>query len=235
MSDACVLHCPSCGAPVDPKASSCPHCAAPLSPARCPWCFEWTYVERDCPRCGASARPADPDASPLSCPTCRRGPLISRVLEGACLSGCGLCGGVWADAESFKRICADRGTHTAYLGEGAVTAAPNLANPASSPVLYRPCARCGLLMNRVNFASCSGVILDVCKRHGVWFDTDELRQIVAFIRGGGLDMARQREIERLAEERKRVEQAAAEHPGAPVAACHIVAARSLLSIFIERD
>lgn len=58
-------------------------------------------------------------------------------------------------------------------------------------------------MNRFNFADCSGVVLDACKPHGVWFDPDELRRIVAFIRGGGLDMARTREREKLELERRR--------------------------------
>ena len=47
-------------------------------------------------------------------------------------------------------------------------------------------------MNRVNFAKCSDVIVDVCKGHGTWFDKDELRQIVEFIRGGGMEQSREK-------------------------------------------
>ena len=45
-------------------------------------------------------------------------------------------------------------------------------------------------MNRVNFARCSGVIVDICKQHGTWFDRDELSRIVEFIHGGGLNASR---------------------------------------------
>ncbi len=31
------------------------------------------------------------------------------------------------------------------------------------------------------------MVLDVCKDHGLWFDRDELRQVLAFIEGGGLE------------------------------------------------
>jgi len=48
-------------------------------------------------------------------------------------------------------------------------------------------------MNRINFARCSGVVVDVCKGHGTWFDRDELHEIVEFIRSGGLDVSRQKE------------------------------------------
>jgi Zn-finger nucleic acid-binding protein len=59
-------------------------------------------------------------------------------------------------------------------------------------------------MNRVNFARCSGVIVDVCKGHGTWFDRDELSGIVQFIRGGGLDMARQKEKREIEFERQQL-------------------------------
>src|SRR5437764_1271331 len=56
----------------------------------------------------------------------------------------------------------------------------------------------------MNFARLSGVIVDVCKRHGTWFDRDELRQIVEFIRGGGLDAARDKERAQLEVEKQRL-------------------------------
>ena len=63
-------------------------------------------------------------------------------------------------------------------------------------------------MNRFNFAGCSGVVLDSCKPHGVWFDPDELRRIAEFVRGGGLDLARGKERERMELERRRLTLAA---------------------------
>ena len=48
-------------------------------------------------------------------------------------------------------------------------------------------------MNRVNFGKVSGVIVDVCKLHGTWFDAGELTRVVAFAAGGGLERTRARE------------------------------------------
>ncbi len=64
-------------------------------------------------------------------------------------------------------------------------------------------------MNRVNFAHCSHVVVDVCIQHGTWFDRDELRRIVEFIRAGGLDQARAREVARLEQERRELKAARA--------------------------
>jgi Zn-finger nucleic acid-binding protein len=227
MSDASILRCPSCGAAVDPEVGVCPYCKAKVDAIRCPWCFAWSCAEHDCPHCGATA-PPDAGGQDLLCPSCRQ-ELVSRTLGGAVLSGCGRCGGVWVDAVSFKKICQDRAAQTAYLGNGTVTAAPKPSDPSASPAAYRPCARCREFMNRVNFAGRSGVVLDVCKPHGVWFDPDELGRIIQFIRDGGLDLARQRERESLEEERRRLEQAKRE-PLSPLTPHPIVVASGIIDI-----
>ena len=57
------------------------------------------------------------------------------------------------------------------------------------PVQYAPCPQCQTLMNRLNFAHTSGIIVDVCTPHGTWFDADELRRVVEFVARGGLEAA----------------------------------------------
>lgn len=46
-------------------------------------------------------------------------------------------------------------------------------------------------MNRVNFAHASGIIIDVCKKHGVWFEKDELHGVLDFVARGGMQQLRQ--------------------------------------------
>jgi Zn-finger nucleic acid-binding protein len=76
--------------------------------------------------------------------------------------------------------------------------------PTSGPVAlekisYVPCPVCKQMMNRVNFAHCSNVIVDVCRAHGTWFDRDELRRVVEFIRAGGMEKERARQMAELDE------------------------------------
>lgn len=236
MTEAATLRCHSCGASVAPEAVECGHCHASLHPIRCSWCFGWTFTEaRDCSYCGSLI---EPSARKTTCPSCQK-PLSTRRLRSAALSGCASCAGIWADAASFKTICADRETQSAYLGEGSLIPRPPISDPQSSPIVYRPCAVCGELMNRFNFANCSGVVLDSCRPHGVWFDPDELRCIVEFIRGGGLDMARDKERLSLELERRRLAQAAAYseqrpsefQPPVPVS---VAATRDLLRFLFDK-
>lgn len=115
------------------------------------------------------------------------------------LLDCASCDGLWVDAETFERICADREAQAAVLHSGPVS-----PQAIDTRVSYRPCVRCGTMMNRVNFARLSGTIVDVCKGHGTFLDRGELQAIVSFIQGGGLERARQRQIEDLREQERRL-------------------------------
>lgn len=122
------------------------------------------------------------------------------------LRECPKCEGLWVDAATLEHICAERERQAEVLG---------MTQPAQGPAIgfieakvrYLPCPECRKLMNRVNFAKFSNVIVDVCKSHGTWFDRDELRRVVEFIRSGGLDTARHREIEELEARRQQIESA----------------------------
>jgi Zn-finger nucleic acid-binding protein len=120
---------------------------------------------------------------------------------------CPQCDGLWVEAAAFERICADREQQSAVLGVASHVPSPAAGGEArGGAVRYVPCPECGQLMNRLNFARCSGVIVDLCKGHGTWFDREELRGIVEFIRAGGLEASRRKEKEQLAEERQRLQQ-----------------------------
>ena len=71
---------------------------------------------------------------------------------------------------------------------------------AFEPVKYRSCPGCRNLMNRVNYGRISGVVIDVCRKDGIWFDRGELSAIVAFLEGGGSERVRRREHESIRQE-----------------------------------
>jgi len=210
-----TLNCPMCGATVSTDALVCEHCGARLATVACPCCFGMMFVgEKFCSHCGAKAdRIETTAAKPELCPRCRV-EMNAVVIGGTPLRECPRCEGIWADADALEKICEDREKQSAVLG----TALP-LAKPADTPqpvepiesIHYIPCPVCGELMNRVNFAHCSHVIVNVCSKHGTWFDRDELRRIVEFIRAGGMIQARAQEIAD-EERRQRALRTLGEHP-----------------------
>src|SRR4029078_9545275 len=123
-----------------------------------------------------------------------------RVGDTALLE-CERCRGVWLDAATFEHVCASRETQGAVLHQWP---SPTRATAPES-IRYRKCVACGKMMNRLNFGRLSGTVVDVCKGHGTFLDAGELHAIVSFIQGGGLDRARQRQIEDLREEQRRLE------------------------------
>lgn len=190
--DAGGLHCPNCGSPVASKSRSCTYCHAELATVSCPKCFALMFEgSAYCPRCGAAAaREVEADTD-TRCPSCRTEHMRRVAVGPTELLECGRCGGVWIGAAAFERLCADSEAQAAVLHRWPADP-PSQGQPV---VRYRPCAVCGRMMNRVNFARISGTVVDVCKGHGTFLDAGELHRIAAFIRGGGMDRARQVQIE----------------------------------------
>ena len=205
--DAATLNCPNCGAPSRDAATQCSHCGARLATTACPSCFGLVFTgSRHCPHCGTQiTRVETPGAKPRGCPRCKVN-LNAATLGNVNLHECPKCAGLWLDAETFNALCADRENQATVVGDAPLPP----ANPADfklDAVRYVGCCVCGTLMNRINFAGCSGVIVDICKPHGIWFDREELRRIIAFIRGGGLDKARESERQKLEAGRRRLDAA----------------------------
>jgi Zn-finger nucleic acid-binding protein len=207
------LNCPNCGAATSTDAPLCQFCGSRLATVACPACFAAMFIgSKHCQRCGAAAAvPEVKDAKDHDCPRCRK-ELASVALGTATVQECERCLGLWLDVASFEKICADREQQLAVLG---VASRAPAGGTETSKVNYVPCPECSQLMNRMNFARCSGVIVDVCKQHGTWFDRDELSRIVEFIHGGGLNTARAKEKLEIAEQRAqlRQEQQAADRRG----------------------
>jgi Zn-finger nucleic acid-binding protein len=72
----------------------------------------------------------------------------------------------------------------------------------SRAVRYIKCPECGVLMNRVNYATMSGVVVDQCKEHGMWLDNGELVHLMEWKKAGGQLLA---EKEKVAQQERRRE------------------------------
>lgn len=211
MKDAASLGCPRCGAPASLDSVQCAYCKAALQTVACPSCFGLVFFgSKFCPRCGAKAQEPAPEHASVDCPRCRTRMTFS-MLGGCGLDHCASCGGVWLDHATFDAIREDKDKQAAFVPQGG---APKLAtyDPTAQGVVYLACPRCGDLMNRTNFAGRSGTVLDACKPHGTWFDKDELTRVIEFIRAGGMDLARKDQLERIREEKRRIDNELSRRP-----------------------
>jgi Zn-finger nucleic acid-binding protein len=155
-----------------------------------------------CGHCGEAASAVEvlSDAHAGECPRCKVH-LESLAIDATTVRECTRCGGFWTSIPTFESICSDKEQQSAVLS--FISSHPGEIRN-QPPINYVPCPDCKQLMNRSNFVRSSGVIIDLCKQHGVWFDADELPKIIDFIDKGGLTRSREKEKIALEEERGRL-------------------------------
>jgi Zn-finger nucleic acid-binding protein len=205
MQEAKTLNCPMCGAAAATDATHCQHCGARLATVACPSCFGLVFIgAKFCSHCGSKIQRVEQEAVKTQlCPRCRVD-MNAATVGVISVRECPRCMGIWVESDTLKQVVIDREKQASVLGMASPIVA---SNPGiETAIRYVPCPVCKGLMNRVNFARCSSVIVDVCRQHGTWFDRDELRRIVDFIHNGGLEKARFKEMEDLKVEQRRLRQ-----------------------------
>jgi Zn-finger nucleic acid-binding protein len=127
------------------------------------------------PKAARTDRGAGERPSGSACPRCAA-PLEGPAGEG--VLSCGDCGGVFVSHDELDAAL-EREKKTATFDPRAGAAL------AIDEVRYLPCPRCGDRMSRSLFGKRSGVVVDVCKMHGIWFDADELARAAHFLDEAG--------------------------------------------------
>ena len=197
------MNCPNCGAGIAGDSTKCEFCRTRLKTRACNHCLGLLFIgSKHCSHCGKETVETTDgtETSVGRCPRCSV-PLEPLIIGDTSLRECHNCSGLWMTIASFEELCSDRDEQSAVLdfqrGRDRI--------PVDTlKISYVPCPVCTDLMNRSNFARASGVIIDTCRTHGVWFDADELPRIVSFIRDGGMRTARQRELRDIEDQRSKL-------------------------------
>jgi Zn-finger nucleic acid-binding protein len=192
-----ALACHSCGAPIEEGARRCRFCDASVATLRCARCFHLSLPSaRHCEACGCElGLEPIPEKAALSCPDCRL-LLDAFAGENGRLYDCNRCGGQFVETALLRDLLERR-----EACGGAVPRRPSTRATTVTTVRYVPCPACSQLMGRKNFGGHSGVIIDVCREHGVWFDESELPRVLEFVERGGLAEERRRELAELTRQR----------------------------------
>jgi len=127
-------------------------------------------------------------APDVACPRCGDG-LTTRLLGDARIEECSRCLGVFVPTALMPRLL-DR---LDLGGEVLATFPRGTPTPHPGGPMYVKCPHCKGVMNRRLFATGAKVVVDVCRRHGIWFDDSELRAVAEFAASGGMERAAKRE------------------------------------------
>ena len=160
----------------------------------------------ECPFCGGENVEPDAEQTTHGCPRCRTS-LTRWEYRDEALDLCPSCSGVWLDSQEFTHLTSERDVY-----DDASIPRRFKKKPVNGKEAYLPCPVCGDLMSRKNFKTISGVLIDICRHHGIWLDAGELEQIRCFIANGGLQeyqdkriAANQEKIESVADKLSGVE------------------------------
>jgi len=208
--DPQLRRCPHCGAACPAEARACSFCKAEIQlddrglSEVCPGCYaRLLRGAHFCMECGLSIQPQTLHSLPadLACPRCKAA-LRRRTLGKGDVIECSSCAGLWLAHETVRRLV-EQAEHEDLEPFDFAQATPAVAVGTRFEG-YIPCVACAQLMQRRNFAGTSGVIVDVCGPHGVWFDHRELERVLEYVRAGGLRRSRERELQRQEERLRRL-------------------------------
>jgi len=193
--DAEVVRCSSCSAARRDGSDACSFCSADFTLHErdlhtiCPQCMgRISDRAKFCHSCGIPIVPQGTAGreSERTCPVCGEAHhLYLRNIDGGVVTvlECDRCAGIWVGSRIFGLL--------EKRAKQKVTGWADVPKP-SRPVLeqagasfYRNCVDCDKPMHRKNYGHKSGVIVDVCREHGMWFDLGELEEILTWVEAGG--------------------------------------------------
>lgn len=96
------------------------------------------------------------------------------------------CGGLWFEHGQLDDLITQVPAPLEAVPLSELRAQMQDVLPPSRVVKYRSCPHCNHIMERRNYGSRSGVIIDICRQHGIYLDPGELVAIETFIAMGGL-------------------------------------------------
>jgi Zn-finger nucleic acid-binding protein len=176
-----MANCQNCGAPLRGTLLVCDYCKTrqdvDLSLVH-RFTVEDPKSKRICPRCHI----------PLQTIDLR---LDSKFL----IERCERCLGLFFDPGELEAFLDKVVTNVHAIDPQRLNEVQNVKRRQEYPVTYIDCPVCQRLMNRINFGSRSGVIADQCRDHGIWLDGGELRQIMEWMKAGGMLVQKEKELE----------------------------------------
>lgn len=181
------MKCGSCGASLFAGTVQCPYCNSFVEP----------HLDK------IDVYSID-ESSNGPCPRCSHKLMIAAQpkSDGAEIKLCENCGGSFFPVGLVELLLEkvkeqDVGALETELEQYLAVRPP----PDSTQRTYIPCPDCGDLMNRVNYGSLSGVIVDSCRRHGLWLDAGELQRLLHWAKSGGISRSELIKAERERERR----------------------------------
>lgn len=184
-----MANCTSCGAPLPPSKVVCAYCG--------------TRNNVDLQSLGDCTLVAT--AQPRHCPNCKKEMQCINVASSKdfFIEKCTDCNGLFFDPGELEALLDQKIAHDSTINYERLKELTELR--PQTKVSYRHCPVCQKMMNRTNFGTRSGVVIDQCRDHGIFLDGGELRQLLEWQKAGGHFVHERAERARQKEKREQEE------------------------------
>ncbi len=165
------MRCSFCSAPLPKKGLICEYCGK-----RNPINLEsFSYKEVDFNK-------------NILCPVCNE--RLKKInignKENFMLMHCAKCDGIFIKMEELEKLLETKDNRAKIVDIQMLNFITNHPRfEIEKKIIYKKCPVCKKEMIRKNYRSVSGVIVDICKEHGVWLDGGELKQLIEWKKAGG--------------------------------------------------
>ncbi len=180
--------------------AKCINCAAPLPPNSilCDYCGS----RNDTDLMGVHTYTTHELESGRTCPGCSITlQTIDLKINGKFfIERCDQCMGLFFDPGELEALLDASVKHVYTINFKKLDNINKNMTPAQKKISYIKCPVCSKTMNRINFGSRSGVVVDCCKDHGIWLEGGELRHLFEWKKAGGTLLHEQRHVEILREQ-----------------------------------
>ncbi|SLM29116.1 conserved hypothetical protein [Desulfamplus magnetovallimortis] len=178
--------CINCSAPLPPNSITCEYCGS-RNDTDLMGVHTYTTHElesgRTCPRCNITLQTID-----------------LKINGRFFIERCDQCMGLFFDPGELELLLEESVKNVYDINLEKLDNINTAMTPDKIKITYIKCPVCRKFMNRMNFGTRSGVIVDRCREHGIWLDGGELRHLFEWKKAGGSLLHDKRELERMEEE-----------------------------------
>lgn len=178
-----MARCRSCSAPLPANINRCTYCNVRNDidlHGRHQYSIKTKHSDRICPHCEVALQ------------------TIKLSVNGSLfIERCNTCFGLFFDSGEIEALLESSVSNVFEINFELINNINKDRYQNNKDFKYVKCPVCQIHMNRVNFGRRSGVIIDQCKKHGVWLDSGEITHLMEWKKaGGGLLNAQKKEKRR---------------------------------------
>ena len=183
-----MARCTCCSAPLPANTNRCTYCNSRSDVdlhAKHPYRVEKSASKRICPNC----------EKPLQT-------ILLKLPQPVFIERCQTCFGLFFDKGEIETVLQHSVSNVSGINREHIDNINKDRYHKPQKIRYVKCPECRRVMDRVNFAKRSGVVVDQCFVHGIWLDSGELTHLLEWKKAGG-QLLHQEHLAELEDQKKR--------------------------------